>query len=126
MKRTFMTMCVAMALVLGGSAMGFAEEPETVSVVAVDPNATNLSVSYKAASEVLPIMPTKPESLKDVKAVSAYIAAVDAYSKAAQKYIDGTTNDLNKIVAQRNLAVQNANKVIDECNAFLEANKKQK
>ncbi len=119
-------MCLAIALVLGGMTMAFAEEPTPAPVVAVDPTATNLSVTYKSASEALPTMPVKPESLKDVKAVTAYIAAVDAYSKVAQKYIDGTTNDLNKIVAQRNLAVQNANKVIDECNAFFDANKKKK
>jgi len=126
MKKNIMTMCVAIALVLGGMTMAFAEEPTPAPVVAVDPTATNLSVTYKSASEVLPPMPVKPESLNDVKAVTAYLAAVDAYTKAAQKYIDGTTNDLNKIVAQRNLAVQNANKVIDECNAFFDANKKKK
>ena len=46
-------------------------------------------------------MPVKPESLKDAKAVTEYIAAVDNYLKAVQKYIDGTTNDLNKIIEQR-------------------------
>jgi|GEM_PF-488824 hypothetical protein len=124
MKKTFMTMCVAIALVLGGTVMAFAEEQKPEQTI--DPNITNLSVAYPLVNEVLPPMPVKPESLNDIKAVTAYLAAVDAYSKAAQKYIDGTTNDLNKIIAQRNLSVQNANKVVEECNAFLEANKKQK
>ena len=117
-------MCVAIALVLGGTVMAFAEEQKPEQTI--DPNITNLSVAYPLVNEVLPSMPVKPESLNDIKAVTAYLAAVDAYSKAAQKYIDGTTNDLNKIIAQRNLSVQNANKVVEECNAFLEANKKQK
>ena len=124
MKKTVMTMCVAIALVLGGTVMAFAEEQKPEQTI--DPNITNLSVAYPLVNEVLPPMPVKPESLNDIKAVTAYLAAVDAYSKAAQKYIDGTTNDLNKIIAQRNLSVQNANKVVEECNAFLEANKKQK
>ena len=104
--------------------MSFAEEQKPEPPI--DPNITNLSAPYPLVNEVLPTIPVKPESLNDIKAVTAYLAAVDAYSKAAQKYIDGTTNDLNKIIAQRNLSVQNANKVVEECNAFLEANKKQK
>jgi hypothetical protein len=124
MKKIFMTMCFAIALMLGGMPMGFAEEQKPEQPI--DPNITNLSAAYPLANEVFPPIPVKPESLNDLKAVNAYIAAVDAYTKAAQKYIDGTTNDLNKIVAQRNIAVQNANKVVEECNAFLDANKKQK
>lgn len=42
-------------------------------------------------------MPVKPESLKDAKAVTEYIAAVDNYLKLCRS-IDGTTNDLNKII----------------------------
>lgn len=124
MKKIFMTMCFAIALVLGITAMSFAEEQKPEQPI--DPNITNLSAAYPLANEALPPIPEKPESLNDVKAVTAYLAAVEAYTKAAQKYIDGTTNDLNKIIAQRNLAVQNANKVVEECNAFLDANKKQK
>lgn len=123
MKKIFMTMCFAIALVLGVTAMGFAEQQKPERPL--DPNITNLSAAYPLANEVLPSIPVKPESLNDGQALAAYIAAVDAYTKAAQKYIDGTTNDLNKIVAQRNLVVQNANKVVEECNAFFEANKKQ-
>jgi hypothetical protein len=124
MKKIFMTMCFAIALVLGITAMSFAEEQKPEQ--SIDPNITNLSATYPLANEVLPPLPVKPESLNDVKAVTAYLAAVEAYTKAAQKYIDGTTNDLNKVIAQRNMAVQNANKVVEECNAFFEANKKQK
>jgi hypothetical protein len=39
---------------------------------------------------------------------------------AAQKYIDGATDDLNHIVEQRNMAIENANKVVAEYNAFFE------
>jgi hypothetical protein len=124
MKKIFMTMCFAIVLVLGVTATGFAEEQKPEQPI--DPNITNLSAAYPLANEVLPPIPVKPESLNDVKAVTAYLAAVDAYTKAAQKYIDGTTNDLNKVIVQRNMAVQNANKVVEECNAFFEANKKQK
>lgn len=123
MKKIFIVMCFAIALVLGVTAMGFAEEQKPERPL--DHNITYLSATYPLANEVLLSIPVKPESLNDAQAVTAYIAAVDAYIKAAQKYIDGTTNDLNKIVAQRNLAVQNANKVVEECNAFFEANKKQ-
>lgn len=124
MRKNIMKLYMVMALILGSTTLVFAEEQKPEQ--AVDPNITNLSVGYSLVNEVLPPMPVKPESLNDVKAVTAYLAAVEAYTKAAQKYIDGTTNDLNKIIAQRNLAVQNANKVVEECNAFLDANKKQK
>ena len=45
---------------------------------------------------------------------------------AAQKYIDGATDDLNHIVEQRNLAIENANKVVAEYNAFFEKHQDKK
>ena len=103
------------------AAVCFAEEKQAEAPV--DPNATNLTAVYPVLEDAVPAVPVKPESLKDAKAVTEYIAAVDNYLKAVQKYIDGTTNDLNKIIEQRNKAIASANKVVEDYNAFFEANK---
>ena len=44
--------------------------------------------------------------------------------QAVQKYIDGTTNDIYKIIEERNKAIADATKVVDEYNAFMNANQK--
>ena len=99
------------------------EQGKACNEAPVDPNATNLTAVYPVLEDAVPAVPVKPESLKDAKAVTEYIAAVDNYLKAVQKYIDGTTNDLNKIIEQRNKAIASANKVVEDYNAFFEANK---
>ena len=116
MKKQFTTLFFALLLTFSLAAVCFAEEKQAEAPV--DPNATNLTAVYP-----VPAVPVKPESLKDAKAVTEYIAAVDNYLKAVQKYIDGTTNDLNKIIEQRNKAIASANKVVEDYNAFFEANK---
>lgn len=120
MKKRFAVLFCTVLFVASLAGTAFAEEKQEAPV---DPNATNLTASYPVLDEVVPVMPLRPESLKDAKAVTAYIAAVDSYLKAVQTYIDGTTNDLNKIIDQRNKAIANANKVVEEYNAFFEANK---
>ena len=120
MKKSLAVLFCAVLFVASLSGPAFAEEKQEVPA---DPNATNLTVSYPVLDEAVPAMPVRPESLKDAKAVTAYIADVDRYLKAVQTYIDGTTNDLNKIIDQRNKAIANANKVVEEYNAFFEANK---
>ena len=99
MKKQFTTLFFALLLTFSLAAVCFAEEKQAEAPV--DPNATNLTAVYPVLEDAVPAMPVKPESLKDAKAVTAYIAAVDSYLKAVQKYIDGTTNDLNKIIEQR-------------------------
>lgn len=121
MKKQFTTLFFALLLTFSLAAVCFAEEKQAEAPV--DPNVTNLTAVYLVLEDAVPAMPVKPESLKDAKAVTAYIAAVDSYLKAVQKYIDGTTNDLNKIIEQRNKAIANANKVVEDYNAFFEANK---
>ena len=117
MKKQITTLFLAVVLTFSLAAVGFAEEKQA------DPTATNLTAVYPVLEEAVPAVPVKPESLKDAKAVTEYIAAVDNYLKAVQKYIDGTTNDLNKIIGQRNKAIASANKVVEDYNAFFEANK---
>lgn len=122
MKKQITTLFLAVVLTFSLAAVGFAEEKQAETPV--DPNATNLTAVYPLLEEAVPAVPVKPESLKDAKAVTEYIAAVDNYLKAVQKYIDGTTNDLNKIIGQRNKADRKpANKVVEDYNAFFEANK---
>lgn len=123
-KKKLVSLALASMMLMGTSAICFAEEaaPEQK----VDPNATNMSATYPTVAAILPLLPVKPESLNDAKAVTAYIQAVDAYLKAAQVYIDGTTNDLNKIVEERNAAISNANTVVAEYNTFFEANTQKK
>lgn len=121
MKKQFTALFFALLLTFSLSAVCFAEEKQAEAPV--DPNATNLTAVYPVLEDAVPAVPVKPESLKDAKAVTEYIAAVDNYLKAVQKYIDGTTNDLNKIIEQRNKAIASANKVVEDYNAFFEANK---
>lgn len=121
MKKQITTLFLAVVLTFSLASVGFAEEKQAETPV--DPNATNLTAVYPLLEEAVPAVPVKPESLKDAKAVTEYIAAVDNYLKAVQKYIDGTTNDLNKIIGQRNKAIASANKVVEDYNAFFEANK---
>lgn len=122
MKKQITTLFLAVVLTFSlAAAVGFAEEKQAEAPV--DPNATNLTAVYPVLEDAVPAVPVKPESLKDAKAVTEYIAAVDNYLKAVQKYIDGTTNDLNKIIEQRNKAIASANKVVEDYNAFFEANK---
>ena len=122
MKKQFTALFFALLLTFSLAAVCFAEEKQAEAPV--DPNAaTNLTAVYPVLEDAVPAVPVKPESLKDAKAVTEYIAAVDNYLKAVQKYIDGTTNDLNKIIEQRNKAIASANKVVEDYNAFFEANK---
>lgn len=121
MKKQLTALLAVLLVTCSLAAPAFAEEK--AAETPVDPNATNLTAAYPVLETVVPAMPVKPESLQDVKAVTAYIAAVDTYLKAVQKYIDGSTNDLNKIIDQRNKAIASANKVVEEYNAFFEANK---
>lgn len=44
---------------------------------------------------------------------------MNEYVRAAQKYIDGATNDANDIIKKRNDAVQKAQQVVDRYNASL-------
>ena len=117
MKKQITTLFLAVVLTFSLAAVGFAEEKQAETPV--DPNATNLTAVYPLLEEAVPAVPVKPESLKDAKAVTEYIAAVDNYLKAVQKYIDGTTNDLNKIIGQRNKAIASANKVLRIITLFL-------
>lgn len=121
MKKQFTALFFALLLTFSLVAVCFAEEKQAEAPV--DPNATNFTAVYPVLEDAVPAVPVKPESLKDAKAVTEYIAAVDNYLKAVQKYIDGTTNDLNKIIEQRNKAIASANKVVEDYNAFFEANK---
>ena len=103
MKKQFTTLFFALLLTFSLAAVCFAEEKQAEAPV--DPNATNLTAVYPVLEDAVPAVP------------------VDNYLKAVQKYIDGTTNDLNKIIEQRNKAIASANKVVEDYNAFFEANK---
>ena len=102
MKKQITTLFLAVVLTFSLAAVGFAEEKQAETPV--DPNATNLTAVYPLLEEAVPAVPVKPESLKDAKAVTEYI-------------------DLNKIIGQRNKAIASANKVVEDYNAFFEANK---
>ena len=69
---------------------GNAQEERTA-----DPSLTNQIEPYPAAEKLLPPLPAPPSSGQDVKAFLSYGKAVQAYVEAAQKYIDGATNDAN-------------------------------
>ncbi|HIU63538.1 MAG TPA: hypothetical protein IAB06_00650 [Candidatus Avacidaminococcus intestinavium] len=115
-------MALAMLVMLSsGYNVALAAE-ESVEQQTLDPTATNMEIVYPLIKEVLPPLPIKPANLQDAKAVTKYIADVDEYMKMVQKYIDGTTNDLNKIIEERNKAIGNANQVINEYNEFFSAN----
>lgn len=85
MKKQITTLFLAVVLTFSLAAVGFAEEKQAETPV--DPNATNLTAVYPLLEEAVPAVPVKPESLKDAKAVTEYIAAVDNYLKAVQRSI---------------------------------------
>ena len=107
-------------LVLGLAYGAHAEVKENKEAQSSTPKATNMVTAYPLQSEVLPQIPPTPASIKDTEAITKCVAVVNTYMEAAQKYIDGATDDLNHIVAQRNMAIENANKVVAEYNAFFE------
>ena len=88
------------------------------------PAATHFATPYPAAAAKLPPLPATPASPDDAKAAAAYVAAVDAYLKAAQSYIDAAGNDANFIIQERNSAIENANRVVAEYNAFFKLEEK--
>ena len=101
-----------------------ATEAVTPAQPPADSGATNLPAAYSTIKEKLPPVPVPPASMEDAKGTAAYIVAVDVYLKAARQYIDAATNDANRIVAERNNAVQSANQVVDAYNAFFKLNEK--
>lgn len=107
-------------LAVGVSCTALAAEPTEEKTAAVTTALTNLAAAYPLQAEVLPKVPPVPSSIENTEEITKYVAAVEAYMQAAQKYIDASTNDLNTIVAERNAAIQNANKIIAEYNAFFE------
>ena len=94
--------------------------PPTQSMVA-----SNMAAPYPGPAEKLPPRPLPPPSIDDAKATTMYIAAVDAYLKAAQGYIDAATNDANKVLEERNAAVVSANEVANEYNTFFKLEDKE-
>jgi len=52
------------------------------------------------------------------KSLLPIIAAVYAYLKASQKYIDAAGNDANTIIKERNAAIESSNQVVASYNAF--------
>ena len=87
--------------------------------------ASNMPGPYPGPAEKLPPRPLPPPSIDDAKATTIYIAAVDAYLKAAQSYIDAATDDANKVLEERNAAVVSANEVANEYNAFFKLEDKE-
>ncbi len=116
MKKVAYIVAVLFCLSTAGLALAAEEQPQAPAPA--DTAATNLAVGYPAARDKLPPVPVPPASLQDAKATAAYIAAVDAYLKAAQSYIDAATNDANRVIAERNAAIQGANQVVAAYNAF--------
>lgn len=113
---------VLCCLSLAGLALAAEEQPK--GPAPVDAAATNLAAGYPTAKEKLPPVPVPPASVNDAKATAAYIAAVDAYIKASQKYIDAAGNDANFIIKERNAAIESANQVVANYNAFFKLDEK--
>ena len=107
-------------LVLGLAYGAHAEVKESKESQASAPKATNMVTAYPLQADVLPAIPPTPKSISDTEDITKWVAAVTAYMDSAQKYIDGATDDLNHIAEQRNTAIENANKVVAEYNAFFE------
>lgn len=118
MRKQILSALLAGVLMAGMSTSCLAAEAAGNAPAAADATATNLKDGYPAPEQVAPPRPVPPASMNKPKEVAAYIAAVDQYVKAMQKYIDGTTNDLNSIVEKRNKAGADTNKVIEEYNNF--------
>lgn len=76
--------CLAMSLFcLTAATMVYAAEEQLTAPA--DAAATNFAAAYPAVKEKSLPVPAPPASLTDAKATAAYIAAVDAYLKAAQR-----------------------------------------
>lgn len=107
-------MALLVAALVAGAAPAWAEE---TAAPQVDPAATNVSTPYPTVDGVLPAEPVPPAGgVKDFENFKKYADAVNDYVKAAQKYIDGATNDANDIINKRNEAVQKAQHVVDVYN----------
>lgn len=107
-------MALLVAALVAGAAPAWAEE---TAAPQADPAATNVSTPYPTVDGVLPAEPVPPAGgVKDFENFKKYADAVNDYVKAAQKYIDGATNDANDIINKRNEAVQKAQHVVDVYN----------
>ncbi|TCL39260.1 hypothetical protein EV210_102170 [Anaerospora hongkongensis] len=122
MKKIIYIAMLLCCLSLGN--LAFAAGEQQKAQAPADAAATNLVAGYTAAKEKLPPVPVPPASLQDAKATAAYIAAVDAYLKASQKYIDSAGNDANAIIKERNTAIESANQVVADYNAFFKIEEK--
>ena len=91
MKKQFTALFFALLLTFSLAAVCFAEEKQAEAPV--DPNATNLTAVYPVLEDAVPAVPVKPESLKDAKAVTEYIAAVDNYLKACLLYTSDAADE---------------------------------
>ncbi|MCM0760796.1 hypothetical protein M7775_19795 [Sporomusa sphaeroides DSM 2875] len=122
MKKLIWIAMVLFCLGVAGLALAAQEQPP--APVPADPAATNFAAVYPTVQEKLPPLPVPPASMNDAKATAAYIAAVDAYLKAAQGYIDASGNDVNFIIRERNAAIESANQVVANYNAFFKLEEK--
>ena len=73
------------ALVLGLACTASAAETNSGKEVA-KAKTTNMTAAYPMQEQVLPKVPPVPSSIKNTKEITEYVAAVNAYMDAAQKY----------------------------------------
>lgn len=108
---------MAAAFLIGGSFPVLAEE---TNPPAPDLTSTNMETPYPTVDGFLPPEPVPPaEGIKDFANFKKYMDSVNAYVQAAQKYIDGATNDANEIIRKRNEAAHKAQDAVDRYNASL-------